>query len=113
VEVIDIDSNDNNPNYNTNKLWGYCPQYTRPRLKYIKADMVNYNYNKKYDKIYCIGVLEHMSINDAELMRKKIPELLNDNGIAVITWDVAKDMNREDRLDYHCDVLSEVYYKEV
>lgn len=111
VTVLDIDSYDGNPNYNLDKLWGYHPMYRSKNLKYVKADMVKARIPPVYNKIYCIGVLEHMSERERMLMFAKIPLILAPGGIAVITWDTPIT-ERVDRLLYHCDVDSLVIRKE-
>ena len=110
VEVIDIDSLDNNYDANFGRLWGFVPQFERENLHYIKDDFTKREFLQEYyDKVYCIGVLEHLTQDDADYTKALIPKLLKPNGIAVITYDVPTDLSRVDRLNYHCDVLSEVY----
>jgi len=76
ITVIDIDSYDNNHSYNDNKLWGYHPQFTETNLSYIKSDFLVYDFgNKKYDKIYCIGVIEHLKEEEQIRIYNEITEV--------------------------------------
>ena len=110
VEVIDIDTDDNRPP-NRDMLWGYHPQYTETNLTYIKGDFTKYNFEKTYDRIFCIGVLEHLKTQEErDYVTELIPELLNYNGIAIITWDIPKVFSNE-FLNYHSDVEATVIRK--
>ena len=110
ITVIDIDSYDNNHSYNDNKLWGYHPQFTETNLSYIKSDFLVYDFgNKKYDKIYCIGVIEHLKEEEQIKTKELMNKLLKKDGIAILTYDVPKQNNNfTDRLNYHCDVIGQI-----
>ena len=57
-------------------------------VKYSRASLVELPYeDKKFDKIYCISVLEHLSVEDMWKSLIEFRRTLKDNGKVVLTFD--------------------------
>lgn len=53
-------------------------------LNFIKNDFLNYNFNKKFDRIIATDFVEHIEAQKLQLMVQKISSLLTENGIFII-----------------------------
>lgn len=61
-------------------------EYRDSNLEFVNADILNYKSEVKFDKIFCISVLEHTQSFLIEKM-KNIKNLLSDKGRIIITCD--------------------------
>ncbi|MGL4849373.1 MAG: class I SAM-dependent methyltransferase [Clostridium sp.] len=58
------------------------------KIEFKVENLINLSYeNKKFDKIYCISVLEHMSEEERKLALMEFNRCLKEEGIIVITMD--------------------------
>lgn len=53
-------------------------------LKYIHGDILNYEFNMKFDKIIASDFIEHIEQAALEKIFKKASSLLNDNGVFIV-----------------------------
>jgi SAM-dependent methyltransferase len=57
-----------------------------PNANIFHGHFLKYDFNRKFDTIYSIGVLIYVSKSQVEFFFKKIFDLLNDNGIVFISY---------------------------
>lgn len=82
------------------------------KINFTACNLVSLPYeNNKFDKIFCISVLEHLDYDTMEASLKEFNRTLKDNGIVVLTFDYpAIDFNLLNKalaasnLDYIGDV---------
>lgn len=70
------------------------PQEIYENVNYIKADILQYESENKFDLVVSSAFMEHFTRDDGLKILKKINELLRDNGIAFITCPNAWSVNR-------------------
>lgn len=64
-------------------LLAYCQ-----KVRFNQCSITSLPYeDKKFDKIFCISVLEHMSSQDIKLSLGEFKRTLRDNGLIVLTFD--------------------------
>ncbi|MCB0280007.1 MAG: class I SAM-dependent methyltransferase [Calditrichaeota bacterium] len=75
----DIDAIDNNQNTESlnNRFEG---------IRFIKADVTTYKFDRTYDAVTCLDVLEHFE--DVDSIVERIKSLLNPNGVLIISAPV-------------------------
>ena len=70
------------------------PQEINSNVKYIKADILKFDTEEKYDLIVCSAVMEHFSLDEGKTIAKKINKFLKEDGFAFITCPNACSLNR-------------------
>lgn len=70
------------------------PQKISSNIKYIKADILDFNIAEKFDLIVCSAVLEHFKREDGLKVVKKINYYLEKDGLTFITCPNAYSLNR-------------------
>lgn len=58
------------------------------KVRYACCSITDLPYeNKKFDKVYCISVLEHLPVRDISLSLREFQRTLKDDGLIVLTLD--------------------------
>lgn len=58
------------------------------KIQFIRANLTSLPYmNKKFDKIFCISVLEHLDFNILKMAFAEFRRVLKDDGVIVVTFD--------------------------
>jgi len=70
------------------------PQKISSNIKYIKADILEFDTAEKFDLIVCSAVLEHFKREDGLKVVKKINYYLEQDGLTFITCPNAYSLNR-------------------
>ncbi|MDQ0284947.1 ubiquinone/menaquinone biosynthesis C-methylase UbiE [Desulfofundulus luciae] len=66
----------------------FFPMKYFKRISYVKASITDLPYeDKKFDKIYCISVIEHLPLKDIMLSLKEFRRTLKDDGLLLLTLD--------------------------
>ena len=84
---IDNDSYDSNKQDNSQRLWGLHPDLERDVDWKFESITETSLPDKWADRLYCIGVIEHMHRDEVEALRKEALRIMADDGEFLITMD--------------------------